>query len=486
MADSLAAPFNGMVFTEILRGGRRLVTYAYTDVENPKSESFARAYGRLVTAGAYVLGGSEDSASTAIQGPPIKPILVKDPGAIATPGETDAYTAYLTAQDQYEADLIVYERELKEVSPADLVGHPLKGLPVNTVEADNIIVADDTEGTGGTVAQVYFWNTLGSFTDSNQPPQLPAGVNPVANDQIHVPEGPLSQGIQYYRPIAFTGGGEPSELSAIFDGVPGLFICSAADADLTGDLAGLCSITVRPGRDGAVYSATGTWKFVATNSGATVLARRQDADYLLLGWWVEEPVSATGDVRFGRFFSGSDPFTAGNISGLGGTAKYVGPAVGKWATREEGSLTAEKGVFKATADLAADFDENIISGQVRDFDIPGFNAVVVMAPNMADEANITEATFTGVTRGEAAGQDWAGTWRGAFYGNDRYRERVEMRDSPQGYPGYASGLFNAYFGCPEADCPVDADLANPRAGELGFVGVSGVFGAEYTETAETE
>ena len=71
MADSLAAPFNGMVFTEILRGGRRLVTYAYTDVENPKSESFARAYGRLVTAGAYVVGDSEGAAD--IQGPPMPP-----------------------------------------------------------------------------------------------------------------------------------------------------------------------------------------------------------------------------------------------------------------------------------------------------------------------------------------------------------------------------------------------------------------------------
>ena len=483
MADSLAAPFNGMVFTETLRGGRRLVTYAYTDVENPKSESFARAYGRLVTAGAYVVGDSEGAAG--IQGPPMPPTPpVDDPGATATPAETMGYDDYIEASNAYEALLLTYKRNLTEVSPADLVGHPLKGLPLNTVGAANIIA--DTAGADEmpTLAADYFWNTLGSFTNDKQPPQL---VDPVSDDQMHVPGGSLSEATAYYRPIVgeFAGAGTPSQLSASFDGVPGHFICSAADAALQGDFVGLCSITVRPSKDGAVYSATGTWKFVATKSSDTVATSRQDADYLLLGWWVEEPVSATGDIRFGRFFSGSDPFTAVDIAGLTGTANYVGPAVGKWATREEGSLTAEKGVFKATADLDANFgDDNIISGQVRDFDIPGFNAVVVLAPNTAGAANIEEATFTGVTRGEADGRDWAGTWRGAFYGNDRYRERVAMPDSPQGYPGYASGLFNAYFGCPEEDCPVDADAANPRAGELGFVGVSGVFGAEYTETEE--
>jgi hypothetical protein len=477
VAASIASPFSGTQFVEELRGGRKLVTYAYTDAQNPVSESFWKAYGRLVGGGTYVEGGSEDTANNMIQGPPLPPLPeVEDPGATASPEETAAYDAYTAAYNMYQESLEEYERNLKEISPADLVGHPLKGLPLNT----EMTVVADTE-TMGTTASDYFWNTLGMFTNSDQIPRLPAGVDPVRDPEIHVPGGTESEATEYYRPIGFEGEGDPSQLSGSFDGVAGHFICTVAETGLSGDLVGLCSITVRPGESGVEYSAGGTWKFVATNSGRNVAERRQDADYLMLGWWVEEPVSATGDIRFGRFFAGSDPYTADQVAGLTGSATYVGPAVGKWATRVEESDTANKGVFSATADLTAVFgDADTVSGQVRDFDIPGFDAVVVLAPTTPGTSNIDGATFSGVTRGEADGRDWSGTWRGAFYGDDRDRERLATPDAVAGYPASVAGLFNASFGCPEADCPAGDD----REGQTGFVGVSGVFGAHHTPPAE--
>ena len=55
------------------------------------------------------------------------------------------------------------------------------------------------------------------------------------------------------------------------------------------------------------------------------------------------------------------------IRSLLGTARYTGPAAGKYAYRERGKDEAYKGVFTAKADLMADFDANTIGGTVSEF-----------------------------------------------------------------------------------------------------------------------
>ena len=77
------------------------------------------------------------------------------------------------------------------------------------------------------------------------------------------------------------------------------------------------------------------------------------------------------------------------------------------------------------------------------------------------------------TSGEAQGQDWKGSWNGEFYGQGAVDGTV---------PSSVAGLFNAAFGCNEMGGCAEGegdDAVVPA--EVGFVGVSGVFGADHSE-----
>ena len=81
----------------------------------------------------------------------------------------------------------------------------------------------------------------------------------------------------------------------------------------------------------------------------------------------------------------------------------------------------------------------------------------------------TTSAFDGDTTGEAYGQDWTGGWNGEFYG------RGDV-------PSSVAGLFNATFGCPETGgCDRDGVATTLEGAGVGFVGVSGVFGAHHSE-----
>ena len=89
------------------------------------------------------------------------------------------------------------------------------------------------------------------------------------------------------------------------------------------------------------------------------------------------------------------------------------------------------------------------------------------------ESDLNEGAFAATTSGEAQGQDWTGNWNGEFYGQGAVENTV---------PSSVAGLFNATFGCNEmGGCvPAGADEGFVPA-KVGFVGVSGVFGADHSE-----
>jgi hypothetical protein len=446
--------FDGAFFNEALPGGRNLMTYAYTDVMDPWQEDFETAYGKLLV--------------TATD--PVPPMMVPDPGTgpDVTMDQIDAYTAYLTLKANYDRDLATYQRDLGAITQDDFVGHPVAGGPSNTA-ADMRVVAD--AGEGQVDSESHFW-TL-SRIDIRHLPE----PSPRADDSAIVITDPTPIRAQY-RPEDTADEAGASMLSGSFDGVRGNFVCTTT--------ATLCTIgAVRTDkedggtvRSGVEYSFmdVDTWKFVADNRMTNVATRRQDGDYLVMGWWLEAPQASTGDFEFGRFFAGSDPHenaSAVTIPGANDSARYNGSAVGKYAERDTGTDTARKGLFTATAMLEADFEDDMIKGTVTNFvdengaSRSGWHVV------LGESSFSGDSDFEGSTSGEAHGQDWTGAWNGEFYG----RPATTV-------PSSVAGLFNATFGCNEmGGCAPDPDAPTVNVpAEVGFVGVSGVFGAHFSET----
>ena len=149
----------------------------------------------------------------------------------------------------------------------------------------------------------HFWSL--SRIDTKHLPEPP----PRADDSAIVITDPTPV-LAQYRPVGHED--EASLLTGSFDGVMGTFVCTKDT------VTELCQIgAVRTDKDdggtvvdGVEYSfvAADTWKFVADNPAALVATKRQDGDYLVMGWWLETAVVSTGDFKFGRFFAGSDPY----------------------------------------------------------------------------------------------------------------------------------------------------------------------------------
>jgi hypothetical protein len=447
--------FDGAFFNEALPGGRNLMTYAYTDVMDPWQEDFETAYGKLMV--------TEPDPGT-------PPTVVEDPGT--GPDVTDQqitdYAAYQTLKINYDRDLAAYHRDLGNISQGDFTGAPVAGGPSNTAPDMRVV---DAETPSRVDTEAHFWSL--SRIDTQHLPVPP----PREDDSAIVITDPIPVNAQYREEGHADG---TSMLSGVFDGVRGNFVCMTEAGD------GLCTIgavrtdkedggTVRSGVEYS-FDTDDTWTFVANNRMTNVATRRQDGDYLVMGWWLEAPQASTGDFEFGRFFAGSDPHenaSAVTIPGANDSARYNGSAVGKYAERDTGTDTARKGLFTATAMLEADFEDDMIKGTVTNFvdengaSRSGWHVV------LGESSFSGDSDFEGSTSGEAHGQDWTGAWNGEFYG----RPATTV-------PSSVAGLFNATFGCNEmGGCAPDPDAPTVNVpAEVGFVGVSGVFGAHFSET----
>ena len=233
-------------------------------------------------------------------------------------------------------------------------------------------------------------------------------------------------------------------------------------------------------RSGGYYAVSNGLTFTPDGGTAqpvpTLLAGTPPAaDYLAFGHWLYVPEDAaepddvppTLGYDFGVFASGGDPFTAANLRGLTGTATYEGDAVGMYYV---GGLSSrpDVGSFTADVELTADFGSNVetgtIGGEVGNFEFEGDVAsslpeTVTLASRTYDYLpegfgvaqgttnNIFDTSWRdeaapypggwvgGRTQASVGGQDWYGSWSGAFYGNG---------PAPTDHPTSVAGEFSSY------------------------------------------
>ncbi len=201
-----------------------------------------------------------------------------------------------------------------------------------------------------------------------------------------------------------------------YDGAPGEYSCT-----------GTCTST-NDGK-GSPSALGGTWTF-KPDAGAMV--SRPDAHYLYFGWWVSKdneggPTAASAFA--GRV--GTDPGdstdgldTAGNLTEITGSARYVGKAAGKFAMSNPLDGTGNGGHFTADATLEATFSGTNpgVTGTIDSFRLndrsedPGWSVSLARgALGTADgsiTAPVSDATVWSIDGNKASA---SGSWSGTMY-----------------------------------------------------------------------
>ena len=244
-----------------------------------------------------------------------------------------------------------------------------------------------------------------------------------------------------------------------FNGIPGTYTCD-----------GTCMATLSGGK---LTSLVGTWQFTPDNAKAMIPDVDHDSDFLAFGWWLRSvPVSDDEDNAYsvGTFATGSDPYTVAMAqrAEVTGTAKYSGPAGGKFALKtlnSDGSVaTLRAGHFTADASLTATFGQtstssiapnqlHSITGTVNNFedgygnDIDSNWTVTLMKAGFGTSGSLNERdstiadadTFGGMTSGN-------GTWQGRFFGPDTGPDGPDADTDPDPVaPSGVAGEFTNHW-----------------------------------------
>ena len=149
------------------------------------------------------------------------------------------------------------------------------------------------------------------------------------------------------------------------------------------------------------------------------------ADYLSFGNWryMPEDWTEVHAYEFGLFATVGEPFDAGNLMALAGTAQYTGKARGIYAA------SYDVDDFGADVELNADFgtdaDFGTVSGRVFNIALDSGRPTPVDELELSSKRwddpsgvqNIFPESDGGVIRGEAQHGDWWVSWGGMFGGN---------------------------------------------------------------------
>ena len=230
-----------------------------------------------------------------------------------------------------------------------------------------------------------------------------------------------------------TAGLETFETSGTFGGASGTYSCT-----------GECTSAVL-GSDGGV-DLTGTWTFTPSGSA---MAKIADSNYQHFGWWLRK----TNTDYLVHVFSGSMGGAVTDVTSVGGTATYTGPAAGKYSIYDSGP---KGGHFTATVELKADFKDattlGTISGTVDNFmgDTAGMDTWMVKLPelNLAATGSFAAADTADIQDDERPvwsvdGFDGAvgdGMWSGSLY------SAAPAASDMAGTPLAAAGTFSAEHG----------------------------------------
>ena len=230
----------------------------------------------------------------------------------------------------------------------------------------------------------------------------------------------------------YTGeeGGREKTVVGTFDGVDGQFTCT--------------SVACRVMTDGmGELVATANWEFRA-DSQNTATVKKADAAYAYFGWWLNKPEDNMATHMTEVFAGAVGDAAAVETMAIMGTAKYAGPAAGKYATKTfTAGVQTDAGVghFTANAALTAKFGDANFVGTI-DGSVTGFELDDGSSPTwkvILEQATISGASFNGTSEvdfggGATATQDGAGKWAGSFY--DAATENDEA-------PGTVVGRFDA-------------------------------------------
>ena len=178
-----------------------------------------------------------------------------------------------------------------------------------------------------------------------------------------------------------------------------------------------------------------------------------EADYLSLGAWQYVPKDVTDVAAYevGMFVTAGDPFAAGGLTALSGTAQYAGKAVGLYANkRDVEDFSAD---VELTADFGSDADLGTLAGRVFNISLQSgapspLEEIGLSSEHWIDwipgaqEHNIREdppwnvgaAIAGGETVGWIEAEGWDGYWAGLFAGNG---------NTPTDHPSAFAGTFTA-------------------------------------------
>ena len=151
-----------------------------------------------------------------------------------------------------------------------------------------------------------------------------------------------------------------------FDGVPGTYSC-------THDSGGACTSSY--GDDGVITLAGGGttgWTFVPNDPNAMTTLGDPTASrmFVTYGYWMRELSGDDGwtDVRpFSEIRQNSVPHANGVAQAIKGSATYTGGAAGMYAIYHPVAAGSGSGEWTANAMLTADFDEQMVSGELTGF-----------------------------------------------------------------------------------------------------------------------
>ena len=315
-----------------------------------------------------------------------------------------------------------------------------------------------------------------------------------------------------------------------FDGVEGTFSCLGRCVVSYSAANG--SLRLQFGSAGSEVNVptAGSQVLTFTPDDPTASVAGINNEHLVFGYWLHKPSNPAADHHFMPFAGGMAPFVVRGdnpaVAGvqqddtldgtdttpevslvhlLTGTARFKGPAAGKYVTREVLGQNATIGQFTATAELISDFDAGtpvdsdggtvavgtagsqlpgMVTGVVQDFmdangdpisnwhvtlgsaslmgigADPGINEGINRAAtgetaddsfNTRTEAGLSLTQFNGATSARLGGATITGVgrWVGQFYGNSR----------SDGKPNVIAGVFDAH---------------------AGHASISGAFGSENT------
>jgi hypothetical protein len=378
----------------------------------------------------------------------VMPTEVTMANTTVTHAAADGFMAEVDS-DEFEE----YNEDMESPPPALM---DTNGVALNSVTLKRRLVLPE-EGSPNVDELIYLYSDINMDTpmafdrhyDLNEDDQLTVGADTSAS-KVMFDEGYGDDG---EIPVSDDPG-----VAGSFDEVDGTYTCTAG-----------CTVSVND--DGTIdVSGGATLTFKPDDATDEVMV--PDSDYLVLGWWLAKPDKASGAHMFETFAWGSDMFDAADkIGGTGATrlegrARYAGPAAGKYVMTDDKTDISTLGIFTATAQLLADFDDptagetpdptddndGTIQGHVVDFmeGEESFDWTVRLAPvNLTADMNDFQGT-TSIGTGDDA---ITGEWEGMFYGNDR----------SDGEPGSVAGRFSV-------------DGAN--------LDISGAFGAQNTGADE--